>query len=200
MRGDEPGTPLVPALWPDPDSGPWRIKTYWQMFEGRLECVGVEITSVPLRDDSNREIPSDWKRQPIGLTSTVLRRLNLGSKIEDWRREIAWFDVFRARMFQPERFVELATRATAVLGDRRSTRGRRRLTDDQLKEVASIYLEALAEGRWPRLAVAEQLSLSPPAAGKRIYLARQAGYLGPTKPGIAGGLPTQTPEEHDDES
>lgn len=61
------------------------------------------------------------------------------------------------------------------------SQGRRnnRITDDLLRDVASVYREALRVGRPPTKAVEEEFHTSRPNAAKWVKRARAAGHLGP---------------------
>jgi hypothetical protein len=59
----------------------------------------------------------------------------------------------------------------------------RRTADERLERVAEIYLSALAEGRPPVNAVAEDLPASRSTAGRLVGQARKAGLLTPTTRG-----------------
>jgi hypothetical protein len=59
----------------------------------------------------------------------------------------------------------------------------RRTADERLERVAQIYLDALAEGRAPVNAVAQDLPASRSTAGRLVGQARRAGLLTPTTRG-----------------
>lgn len=61
----------------------------------------------------------------------------------------------------------------------------RRTSDEVLRRVAKVYREATG-GRAPTQAVADELGVSRSHAGRLVGQARNAGYLGATKPGKAG--------------
>jgi Family of unknown function (DUF6214) len=64
----------------------------------------------------------------------------------------------------------------------------RRTTDERLERVAEIYRGALAEGRPPVNAVADDLPASRSTAGRLVGQARQAGLLTPTTRGRFSSL------------
>jgi hypothetical protein len=66
-------------------------------------------------------------------------------------------------------------------------RGRTRLTDDELEEVATIYRAAHARGEAPTETVREVLRTSRASASRWIREARDRGFLGPAQPRRAGG-------------
>lgn len=63
----------------------------------------------------------------------------------------------------------------------RRTRQANKVTDDELRDVAAVYREALKRGDPPTLTVAEQLVYSRATAGRRVQAARKLGYLGPAQ-------------------
>lgn len=73
--------------------------------------------------------------------------------------------------------------------DQLSALGRGRLTaPERLERVAAIYLRALAEGRPPVQAVAEDLPCSRSTAGRLVGQARKGGLLAETTRGKRGSL------------
>lgn len=71
----------------------------------------------------------------------------------------------------------------------RGTRGRPPIGQDELEKVADVYRQAVESGsRKPVRAVMEHLGItSESKASRRVYLARKAGLLPPTKQGKAKG-------------
>ncbi len=61
--------------------------------------------------------------------------------------------------------------------DRPHRRGRRRVTDDDVRRAADAYLRARASGEWPRKAVEEELGVSPATASRRIKMAQDQGLI-----------------------
>lgn len=59
-------------------------------------------------------------------------------------------------------------------------------TDEKLRLVADVYRAAVAAGKPPTQAVADQLHYKRAHAGRLVLQARRAGYLGPTIKGKAG--------------
>lgn len=128
------------------------------------------------------------------LSAERLRRLPLGRMIRQgrqqlWRDQEALADAMDgpgAEWFRPE-------------PPRPPGRGRQ-WTDELLQAVAEVYTDELRaprephRGARPRKAVAEDFHLSDPQASAVIRKARDAGLLGETQPGRAGGIPDdQTP-------
>ncbi len=64
----------------------------------------------------------------------------------------------------------------------RAPKGRRRITDRLLAEVAELYRDNVdSESAWQ--AIRERYNVSPTTAGRYVMMARQAGYLPATTPG-----------------
>jgi len=85
-----------------------------------------------------------------------------------------------------------------VTRDAKRSRQGRRLSDDDLKETARIYREAMTIGRNPTEAVQRELHLSRSTAGRWVMQARRRGFLGPAPAGrVAGEAQTTNQEEHD---
>ncbi|QOK21396.1 hypothetical protein IGS73_09400 [Janibacter indicus] len=62
-------------------------------------------------------------------------------------------------------------------------RRRNRVTDEDLRAAASVYLAAKEQGQPPTVAVEETFNLSRSGAGRWIRMARDAGHLPPTTKG-----------------
>jgi hypothetical protein len=73
--------------------------------------------------------------------------------------------------------------------------GKKRITDDDLQEVARVYREAVATGEPPTVAVARHMKRSRSTAGRLVMQARQRGFLGRARARMAGELaPSKTTE------
>ena len=201
-----------PSLWPDPDEGPFRLRFYWDVIDGRVECAGLELTSIrnpemPMIDGAPYGQPGEliqqpepewwstprWQPQPTPLTTSVLRQLNLSTLIADAKEALAVS--LRARAFHglldradsdSAEYQELADAAeeAPTRRGRKPTYGRAHYA-----RVAEIYARAIVVGIDARNAVAESESVSPTAAAKWIARARELGFLEPTERGKAGGVP-----------
>jgi hypothetical protein len=60
---------------------------------------------------------------------------------------------------------------------------------ETLELAAEVYSRALAEGRWPVVAVTKELGLPRSTVNHYITKARWIGLLPPTTKGIAAGRP-----------
>jgi hypothetical protein len=71
------------------------------------------------------------------------------------------------------------------------------LSDEDLREVATIYRAALAEGRRPTKAVMQAMHVGRATASRWLARARERGHLGKVpRPGVAGEIPEpQGPSE-----
>ena len=71
----------------------------------------------------------------------------------------------------------------------RETRGRR-ITHEQLQQVAEIYRRAVSDGKPPLRELEHQLQIAHSSAARLVGQARGAGLLGPPpRPGVAGEKP-----------
>ena len=73
----------------------------------------------------------------------------------------------------------------ASIRQQTAPRRRRRVTDELLREVATIYRRHLEEGA-PTLGVADELKVSHSTASRYVAMARERGLLGRTTAGLAG--------------
>lgn len=78
---------------------------------------------------------------------------------------------------------------TDALSTLPARRRRRRVDDEHLRRVAAVYSEAMAKlSPHPVEEVVDVFRVSRSTAGRWVMLARQRGFLGPTKRGRAGGV------------
>lgn len=56
-----------------------------------------------------------------------------------------------------------------------------RVTDEDLRAVADVYLAATARGEPPVLAVEKEIGKSRPTAGRWVMMARERGFLPPAR-------------------
>jgi len=61
-----------------------------------------------------------------------------------------------------------------------------RVTDDELRKVRDVYRAAHAARKPPTAEVARELNVSRSTAGRYVQRAREKGFLGPTRPCVAG--------------
>lgn len=166
---------LVPypiRAWCDDGSLPYDVEFEVDLVDGRLACT--ELTC---------------RRRPDGpaVTKTGVAALPL-SKLQD--------EAFR-RQAVPDGGLEVdAGRLTLTVTSEdepapeavpyaafhsRRTRQGNKVTDDELRDVAAKYREALKLEKPPTQYVATELVYSRPTAGRRVQAARKAGYLGPAE-------------------
>lgn len=139
----------------------WMIRTEWRILHGRPEPVSIRVHRA---DDD------------IPVTADLIRRLPLGAALAIGRRQTAEYAVLtiaqarRGDLDVPEGNLPQFTQPVA------SQRGRR-LTDDDLAAVASVYRAAWTGGLPVTDAVQRAFTLSRDGASKRIMAARKAGLL-----------------------
>ena len=195
------------ALWPDPDSGPWRLYLDWRVIDGRQEVVGITLSSV--RDDEvGWRNPPEWaavEPTPIPLKPAVLRRIagadagegrTFRELVAETRRSLA--DEFLPwwAALEPDRLKELTDRVLVLKAKEQTRRGRKPLDPEKLMEAAGVYEAALLRGEHPTQAVADHFVMSRDTAAAWVSKARRLGFLGPTTRGRAGGIrPTRREDE-----
>jgi hypothetical protein len=154
-------------LWPDEQEGPWLLVLFWQVINGRAECVGMDLTSA---QSPHVEALGFHHRPEIGipLQTSTLRDLKLSELVADARAAIA----------------ELIVADQAPVFTARQMRPR---TVKRLETVAETYRRAWRQGKPPVKAVAKRLNVSNAAANSLVARARAVGMLPPTSPGVAAG-------------
>lgn len=162
--------------WADPSGGHWMVDMDWAVIDGRAECVGLTLRSfVPAGADGVRPVRKSGELRP--LRTEVLRAFTM-STIEESRSDIV--QPLGSDGLWPE---EVGLRKTFTAGRARRLVGASGETlppTEALAEVARIYTAAWQRGDPPTAAVAEALSISRSAAGKRVARARAAGLLPPS--------------------
>jgi hypothetical protein len=186
----------------------WSVTTAWDLFDGRIEPVEVVIRAVPpgpLTAEALRRLPLGTRfneiRQEIAsiMRHLAVRHPPWEELTEDersswlafldagWGRPHSLAEAERAyRWMIPVDLTDEDRAAALAVADGLEARKGRTLTSDHLHVVADVYRTAWREGADPRRAVAEHFHLSDSGAAKRIRAARDAGVLGPARPGKAG--------------
>lgn len=179
-------------LWPDPATGPYRLRLWTGQVEGRLAVVGVELWGVDPQDavwpqqvDPELAARTGWQAlREVGITAEAIR-LPIRRMLQQY------VDQYRALARAASRMSGADQQAVAAylkgLGPAR--RGRPSLPDELLQLVAQLYTEALADGRFdPAKAVGLHLSnlmrreLSPSTVRRWIAAARERGFPIPPAP------------------
>ena len=146
--------------------GHYRISVAWSQMGDRAEPVAVLIQG-------------PWGEP---LTADAIRRLPLGSLVDDCRTSVSGpLERWAAHIGRSGADVDDMERAAEMF---RAKRGRE-LSADELDAVAMVYRLAFERNLPPKRAVAEAFHLSISGAANRIRLARDAGLLGRTRPGKA---------------
>jgi hypothetical protein len=186
--------------------------------EGRIECVGIELTSIPNPDPSlvlfaenvitrtdgslvpvENPVPGEpaqwsvfpdpgWSPTPRPVTTSDLRKLNLASVVNHGLEGLSQFHAWWATI-QEDRRKELADRAAELKKSEETSPRKKRHDPDFYSKVAAIYGEAR---RNPTKAVSEATELGGPVArstaAKWVMKARALGFLGETTRGKPGGV------------
>lgn len=144
-------------------------------INGRLECVGL-VSEQGLRGADLRKLPLD----------TLVRQAHVAATFGE---AVAIDNDGHFRVASPAPATMTADEYEQRLT---STSRRRSITDDFLREVATVYRQAIAEGKPPTKAVASRLHGSPATAGRWVMQARERGFLGRATRGRRGELAPDT--------
>jgi hypothetical protein len=139
-----------------------------------------------------QSIAPGWEPDPQPVTSSLLRKLNISSIIDDTKQNIAGFYDFWARLDEETRS-ELLKRADELrTAARASKRGGRTplYGPDHYAKVAGVYTAAFAAGLAPTSAVADRWLISRSQAAKWVAHARKLEFLPATVRGKAKGRST----------
>lgn len=143
-------------LWTDSNDIEWMLCFFWKVLDGRLEVVDFSIRAK--NGDIAALSPSILRRVPLARVINA-RRVMLVDRIEGLGRP------------------PLSEKAIARSLDTGKPNMGRGLTDEDLKAVAHFYREAYQTGLPVQRYVAEKFGVSIPTAGRRILLARRAGFI-----------------------
>lgn len=183
--------------WPDSVDGPFRVFVHTETLRGRLEVVGITITSAHGSSlQSSIEMYADASdsaaTEPTKLTSEVLRG-PLGAVIERLRSRIIQQSAGEEGD-QPEGadniVLSLETPELEFFADDASVLEEdvpRATSHARIPQalIAQAYKEAHALSSSPTLAVSKRFGISYDSAASRVMRARKAGLLPPTQRGSA---------------
>ena len=152
--------------WPDSDGGPYTVTVYFDVDDGRPQCVGVEIRGTT--------------QTPITATSL---RLPLGRLIDESRRQFIKMSESWLKMAEhgpvPPGFVQEAEEMQSEWGGKIARARRPLYGDDHWTSVADVYRAAWVNGDPPTLAVADHWHVSKSTAAKWVAKARNEFHLLP---------------------
>lgn len=176
---------------PTPDR-PWTVRCTFGLLDGKAAVLAVEVYAVAPAAIAEA-MDADWPalhHQPPGThaVTSVGLRLPLGSMLTAYLRKHR--RAARVVAASP-RFSSAARRSAARHVEAIRPPGRPPLYGrEHFEQVASVYLEALAEGRPPTGAVAEKFMVSRSAAAKWVSTARERwGLLPRTSKGRSAAWP-----------
>ncbi|HKT05198.1 MAG TPA: hypothetical protein VJT31_37255 [Rugosimonospora sp.] len=172
------------------DGATWCLVIHWSQVGGRAEAIGIEAWSRRPFHAENYEPAVSWDRlhpEGVPITSGVLRRLNIASRITQTRRDAIRSGKIVAKA--PE-FSEKARAAGAESVEVFARPGRPQARDLRFyQEVSRAYQAAYARGKAPTRAVAEQFGVSQAQAAKLVRTARHRyGLLAASGQGRAAGV------------
>lgn len=204
----------LPIVWSEPGGGRWHLVFDLEEIAGRVECVGLEISSAVAGEGQ--------PRRP--LYAKTLRAVDFAGRLAEARRLTAGLlngaagvmagsaedpagryyvsnrpDAERTRQLRAgmEAAAELVAPQDGTKGGRHA-----KYTREDLERVATVYSAAYAQGSpAPTRAVAEALGTSRTQAAKLVARCRdpKVGLLAPTDKRKAGGIlpATERGEEGD---
>lgn len=191
--------------WPDDAN----VERWMPVSDMRLEeDQGASYTRVHGASADEGEVLFQQFAFPLRpLNTTILRKLPFASLLAGSRPQTArdkregaaiteaslrrWLDARTGEpAFSDEKIAEIVEKdeAEAKALERPGTRrgAPAKYDNDYLAKVAHIYTTAFPTR--PTLAVARELGCDTKRAAKLVWLARRRGFLGPTSPGVAGGV------------
>lgn len=180
--------------WVDAPPGGWEVDLIWTEIEGRSEYVGFVLVG----DGSEPLTASILRKLPIGTLINDSRKRQLQFQISQYGPD--WHEMQRQALEKWEREGRQGPRPILTPDEdpiglehqrrsiQRLTEPRRRYDPEHYERVAQIYDEAIAAGIPPTAHVQEQLGLrTRTQAAKQVARARKAGLLPPTEQRVAKG-------------
>ena len=137
----------------------WAVETLWEEDQGRFEPTAVTVRS-------------HLQSGGAPVTAEVLRRLPIGTLHKVARKHAS--EQTDHCPSNPDRVESSALiDELSRIGPSRGSK----LTDDELAQVAAVYLDAWRRGDEVTVAVKDHFHIARSTAAKRIMKARAAGYL-----------------------
>ena len=168
-----------------------------EVESGRAVCVELRVQrspgGPPVTGTALRQLPlGEYVRRAVGAAASFAVPARAGKRLtvttedgEQWpiqhqRIDDEWVAIPTAGLDRSENFQS----------ELRSSPSRReyggRVTDDELRKVADIYRAAHVARKPPTAEVAREMHVSRSTAGRYVQRARKQGFLGPTRPRVAG--------------
>jgi hypothetical protein len=146
----------------DPENVPDHLEASFEVREGRVRCVGLDLT---LERDFDHPVTSANLRLPVTvMTKTITAIAAVEVDMSSQPGTVA---------------VSVATDLSALS----EPRGNYHLDDQHLRKVAKVYRAAIRAKRSdPRNAIVAEFAVSRPTAGRWTQMARERGFLPPTEP------------------
>lgn len=177
---EESGGPYeAVTIWEAPSGSQWRLTFALKRVEGRPECVGLEVVSLP-----------DFEHPERPLNAKTMRALQFSGELDRARRGQAARD---------DRLIDLGRRlggSVSGLAEERAVmapgegKARKRYTTKDLQRVAAEYSRAWSAeppSKSPTRDTSELLGLRYDQTAKLIQRCRKLGLLPSTDKGVARG-------------
>jgi hypothetical protein len=164
----------IERLWPDPATGPFRLRLAFGQVDGRVAVTAVELRGVA----PAQPWPTDLPGLPDAAVRAADIRLPLGQLLDTWTA-LTLSRARASRTLWPAN-EESVQRFERQEGVRRS--GRPSLSAEFLRQVAEVYKAAVAAGdRAPALAVGKELRANTPETARDwVHKARKRGFIPPS--------------------
>ena len=156
--------------YPDPIDGPYVLAITEAVIDGRLECVGVTVSS----DTSLKDLA------PVTTSSLRIPLNDILSRIRTPLHPL--FDHTQYKRTTMDEIKE-AKKTTDTI---KAGPGRPPLAASHYASVARTYRLAHSQGLPPTKAVSQRFCIGKSTAAKRIARARDLGLLGPATKGKPG--------------
>jgi hypothetical protein len=197
----EDATEAAVYFWSSRDGKSWQLEFRLVEIDGRMECVGIDIRSLP-----------DEGAAPAALLASTLRELPFAGVLTRARRDKAQSlarlgDQWAAQAADPAHTGPTWRRLNAMAADMAQEKrdaaeriGRAKYSRADLVYVAELYSAAYASGSAsPTKDVADKLGISRNIAAKRVMRCRdpKVALLAPTRQSKAGGILPPAPKEAD---
>jgi hypothetical protein len=191
--------------WPHAETGPFRLRATVHLIDGRPEVTTIALGPLNSKDPTAIRTTPDIRGIALGpivesvVSRSPLRRERRAARMLTndptlpTRQGAPQPDWAKAPRVQAAARRVLAE--TELLDEKRT--GRPPLYDRaHFEQVAEVYIDALEDGKEPRMAVSDHFKVSPSNAAKWIHRCRQAplNLLPPTSRGRSAGGATSTPK------
>jgi len=183
--------------WPDPVTGPFRLRLWIGRVDGRSAVVGVELWGVDPKLVDKPAWPTELDDLPDAAIRAADVRVPLGRFLDGWIDHRRAFARASREWFAEIPGHEETVRAFEERLQPRRPAGRPRLSDEHLGLVTAVYNAAVTEGdRAPAYRVMEELGARTVETARGwVRQARKRGFPVEPPPSATGASTRQTEDE-----